>query len=507
MANDDDDHDHGDDAVMQRDEQVVTLAAVLGLEEDLVACREKLEASGWDLQRAVDVALGVNTLDTAADAAEVAPPSIARDGGGLRRRHGTSATAPARRRDSTAAAPRQRRPQRTGSFPNPFRFVSTLGFGVVAAAVKLSVGVVDALMKLVLPFPTYARLSAVLTRIACRFDTPATARLSRADREAALEVRAKEFAEWFNESFYDIGSNGLHFLHMSNREALRFAQSETKLLFVYLHSPSHPESDLFCAQVLASREVTEYVNERFVAWGGDVRDAEVYALAEGVRPSAYPYVALLASVSGEVSLVMSCEGFIDTTGLITSFEEALSAQHGNLDQARARNAEAQASRRLREEQDAALAQSLAQDAARAREREAEAAQVEAERAKAEAEARAIEEERRREEEAERARVEAIETRRAMKSQGLREEPEEGVEGVSKLAIRLPDGSRAERRFYSTDTISDVYDFVDTLEQLDSRDYTLLTNFPRRTFDRAESVSLVEAGVHPNGALFVQTEHA
>ena len=94
MANNDDEHDHGDDAVMQRDEQVVTLAAVLGLEEDLVACREKLEASGWDLQRAVDVALGANSqADTSA--AAVAGGG---DAGGLRRRHGAPTPPTSRRR-------------------------------------------------------------------------------------------------------------------------------------------------------------------------------------------------------------------------------------------------------------------------------------------------------------------------------------------------------------------------------------------------------------------------
>ena len=77
--------------------------------------------------------------------------------------------------------------------------------------------------------------------------------------------------------------------------------------------------------------------------------------------------------------------------------------------------------------------------------------------------------------------------------------------MSKLAVRLPDGSRAERRFHSTDTIADVYDFVDTLEELDEVSYSLVTNFPRRAFARSERVSLVDEGVHPNGAMFVQTE--
>ena len=113
-----------------------------------------------------------------------------------------------------------------------------------------------------------------------------------------------------------------------------------------------------------------------------------------------------------------------------------------------------------------------------------------------------------EEEAEAARRDAIDARRAEKVGKLRSEPGEDEDGVSKLAIRLPDGSRAERRFYSSDRISDVYNFVDTLEELDISAYSLVSNFPRKTFTRGgEDLTLLEAGVHPNGALFVQNEES
>ena len=88
------------------------------------------------------------------------------------------------------------------------------------------------------------------------------------------------------------------------------------------------------------------------------------------------------------------------------------------------------------------------------------------------------------------------------------EPGEDEAGVSKLVIRLPEGSRAERRFYSSDRISDVYNFVDTLDELDVDRYSLVSNFPRKTFTKGgEDLTLVEAGVHPNGALFVQIEES
>ena len=512
--NDDDDDEEDDEeeetiaSERMRDDDVATVAAVLGLEHDLARCRARLAACAWDVARAVDEGLRANATEANEDE-RTTMTTTRTTGVTTTRRRGaerrTRASANAGEGEANLRGGRATTTSRA-SFANPFRIISALGFGVIAAAVKISVRVVDAALRVVLPARTYQKVAPPLLRFARRFDSPATARLPRIDRDATSEDRAKQFAEWFNRTFYDANDRGLHFLHTSHRDALRFAQSEAKLLFVYLHSPSHTESELFCAQVLASSEVTTLVNERFIAWGGDVRDVEAYAVARGVRPSAYPYVCLLSSVAGEVSLVMSCEGFIDTTGLIATFEEALSSQRGSLHQARARNAEAQASRRLREEQDAALAESLAQDAARARERRAEADRVEAARAKAEAEARAIDEAKRREEEAERARADAIHRRRAEKAEKLRVEPGEG-EGVSKLAIRLPDGSRAERRFYSTDTISDVYDFVDTLESLNEREYTLLTNFPRRMFARTDSVNLAEAGVHPNGALFVQTEKA
>ena len=479
---------------MDEDEAIDTLAAILNLEHDRARCRELLERTSFDLQSAVD--RGLSGDDAAADV-----------GLRQRRRPNTSHGGTSARRDAPRARPTSGsgRVRRSGGGSNPVSFVAALGFGIVKAAVKLSVGIVDAALRVVLPSGVYSRFSRPLLLLAASFDSSSA--LPRG--EGGAESRAREFSEWFSEMFHDGDtSRGVHFVQLSHREALAFAQRETKLLFVYLHAPAHHESELFCAQVLADPTMTAYVNQNFVAWGGNVRDGDAFSLSAGLKPTGYPCVAILDSVSGgsgSASLVMSCEGFIDVDVLISACEEALAGQNASLDDARARHAEVDASRRLREEQDAAFAESLARDAARARELDAQREAEEAERRRVEEERRAVEEETKKAEEAERQRVEEIEARRASKASKLRDEPADGADGVSKLAVRLPDGSRAERRFHSTDTIADVYDFVDTLEELDEVSYSLVTNFPRRTFARSERVSLVDAGVHPNGAMFVQTE--
>lgn len=494
-----------------REALVLALCDVLHLDDREVA-RGRLSDASWDLQRAVELALGA-----ASDG-----PSVregANESTGLRHRARAGSSRDDRRGHALSeASVSARRDQARRSHDtrgrNPLSFAAAVGLGIIRAVTRLSVSVVDAALRIALPTGAYRTLSRPLSLLSRAVGAPATASPRRltagvVEGDEASENRAREFSEWFAESFYAEGTaNAIRFMQLSHRDALQFARRETKLLFVYIHSPLHHESEVFCSQVLASSEVGAYVNANFVAWGGSMRDGDAQALANGINVSAYPYVALLDSVSGSgASLVMSCEGFVDVDGLIGACEEALASQNSSLDGARARAAEVDANRQLREEQEAAFAESLARDAERAREVEAQREREEAERARVAEEQRIIAEEKMREEDAERARVQAIKSRRVEKTKALelRDEPRDGTEGVSKLAIRLPDGSRAERRFFSTDTIADVYDFVDTLEDLDEAEYSLITNFPRKNFARGDGTSLADAGVHPNGALFVQTE--
>lgn len=302
-------------------------------------------------------------------------------------------------------------------------------------------------------------------------------------------------------------NNTPNFVEASHKDALMMAQGELKFLFVYLHSPSHDEVPAFCRDVLASPAVASFLNDNFVSWAGDIRRTDAFQLAAGIAPSTFPYVALLSSVNSRVSLVMTCEGAVTADRLLSLLANALENSEATMQQARNHRAEQDSNRRIREEQDAAFMESLAADAAR--EEAATAAAAEADRARAEEEAAA----RREAEEAESARraeedrQAAIERRREEKAAALAQEPEAGT-GVCKVGMRLPDGSRKERRFLSSAQVSEVFDFVDTLEGVSTlMHYSLVSNFPRRVFKRNTdtALSLVDAGLHPQAMLFVQSE--
>ena len=71
----------------------------------------------------------------------------------------------------------------------------------------------------------------------------------------------------------------------------------------------------------------------------DVREGRRRA---GVRPSAYPYVALLQNAEGASGpeLVMACEGAIDPVGLLEVMTTAIAEQGDVVEAARARRTEA-----------------------------------------------------------------------------------------------------------------------------------------------------------------------
>jgi len=139
-----------------------------------------------------------------------------------------------------------------------------------------------------------------------------------------------------------------------------------------------------------------------------------------------------------------------------------------------------------------------------REMEEEEARVkEAENKRLESE-RLESENRRKEEE----RAIALKNRREEKALRLKPEPEMSVtESVTKIAFRMADGSRVERRFASREsTLNDVYDFVDTLESVSETKYSLVSNFPRKVFHRSDELLSDVTELPSNGAmLFVQSE--
>lgn len=90
------------------------------------------------------------------------------------------------------------------------------------------------------------------------------------------------------------GTRNPEFLPLSYGDAVRAAQRQNRLLFVYLHCASHQHTAQFCSDVLTSTELNDWLRDHCVCWGGDVRASEAYQLSGTLRHSTWPLVALLA---------------------------------------------------------------------------------------------------------------------------------------------------------------------------------------------------------------------
>lgn len=140
-------------------------------------------------------------------------------------------------------------------------------------------------------------------------------------------------------------------------------------------------------------------------------------------------------------------------------------------------------RSLRAQQDSEFEQSLAMDRAIEQSERAEALRKEKE-AKAE-ERKAME----------------IATARKLKRRRVPPvPPPDCKERITELAIRLPTGVRLQRRFLASDTVGNVYDFIQSeVEELVSVDFELMTAYPKKSYTDRE-VSLEELA--PKAALVV-----
>ncbi|KAL8090678.1 hypothetical protein AgCh_039930 [Apium graveolens] len=286
-------------------------------------------------------------------------------------------------------------------------------------------------------------------------------------------------------------------------DALQRSRREFKLLFVYLHSPEHLDTPGFCGGTLCDETVAGFVNENFVAWGGSIRMSEGFKMSNSLKASRFPFCAVvMAATNNRVALLQQIEGPKSPEEMLTMLQRVLEESSPVLVSARLEAEERRSNIRLREEQDAAYQAALEADQARERQRKEEQERLAREAAEAE---RKLKEE---EEAHERAAHEAAEKKAALarlreeKSVALGAEPEKGPD-VTEILVRFPSGERKGRRFLRTTKLQSLYDYVDSLGCLDEG-YTLFSNFPRVVYGQDKlSLSLEEAGLHPQASLFVE----
>lgn len=287
-------------------------------------------------------------------------------------------------------------------------------------------------------------------------------------------------------------------------EALQRSRREFKLLFVYLHSPDHPDTPLFCEGTLCSEVLTAFINENFVSWGGSIRAPEGFKMSNSLKASRFPFCAVvMAATNQRIALLQQVEGPKSIEEMLTILQRVLEESAPVLVSARFDAEERRNNIRLREEQDAAYRAALEADQARERQRKEEEERLEREAAEAERKKKEEEEVHGRAAREAAEREAALAKMREEKALSLGAEPEKGHD-VTQVLVRFPNGERKGRRFHCSSTIQSLYDYVDSLGCLEAENYSLVSNFPRVVYGEEKlTLSLKEAGLHPQASLFLE----
>lgn len=451
--------------------------AITGL-EDADLCTEILSAHDWDLELAISSITSTDVNRPSSSAAAAAAPT-------------TAARANLDHQESGLFLA----PNGNNQPPGLAWKLVTLPFSIIAGGLGLISGAIGFGMWAAGGVLSYS-LGMVGLNGASRAGTTPLVTLSQSASEAM------DFVAGFEREY---GRVMPRFVTEGFMDALQRSRHEYKLLFVYLHSPEHPDTQAFCEGTLCNEILVAFLNENFVCWGGSVKASEGFKMSNSLKASRYPFCAVvMAATNQRIALLQQVEGPRSPEELLTTLQRVLEESAPVLVSARVEAEERRNNIRLREEQDAAYQAALEADQARERQRKEEQERLEHEAAEAERKRKEEEEAREREAREAAEREAALAKMREEKALALGPEPEKGPD-VTQVLVRFPSGERKGRRFHCTATIQTLYDYVDSLGCLEVTDYRLVSNFPRTVYGEDKfSSSLKEAGLHPQASLFVET---
>lgn len=285
-----------------------------------------------------------------------------------------------------------------------------------------------------------------------------------ADAVDAAEERNLYFAKF--ESLF--GATHPIFYRGSYNQALDEAKRELKFLLVYLHCEDHQDTDQFCRTVITNQRFIDFLSENnLLFWSASVTSNEGYRVSQHLRESTYPFLALIVVKHNRMVVVRKLEGTQPLDTLLTELKLSIEENESGLTAARIDRQQREMNTLLRREQDEAFAESLKADQEKERKKMAEKTKKEAEeKAKKEKE---LEESKRKER--------LLLLRDVLVSE-IPAEPEPKDPNSCKIVIKLPNGTRLERRFNKSQSIRYLYYFVFCQKEAPIN-FQIRTNFPPR----------------------------
>lgn len=230
-------------------------------------------------------------------------------------------------------------------------------------------------------------------------------------------------------------------------QALNDAKRELRFLLVYLHKEDHSDADLFCRETLSHSDVIHYINSHFIFWACNEASHEGRRAHDLIKASSAPFLAVLVLRDNSMTVVGRIEGYCDPGLLLQRLGAVVSDFEISLVQTRADRFEASVNRSLRSQQDEAFLESLRADQEKERRREEERL------AREEVLRREQEELRAEEEKKQNIAREKIESVNKVPS-----EPDAANPDAVQVVLKLPCGSRLERRFLKSHSLEVRYIF-------------------------------------------------
>ncbi|PKU84981.1 hypothetical protein MA16_Dca015197 [Dendrobium catenatum] len=299
--------------------------------------------------------------------------------------------------------------------------------------------------------------------------------------------------EWYFLNVFERQYGESHPFFYASRfmEALKIAKNESKFVFVYLHSPDHPLTPSFCHETLCSELAVQFLDANFVSWGAVASRGEGLEMAMALRVTSFPFCAVVAPATGKsIAVLQKVEGPVSPEALVEILQRTLEEQGSAFRLSITAEEEViRENRRLREEQDKAYLAALQKD-------------------KEKEEVLSATERRRKPNDENLSRKPAQKHTLEQMKEVPKETPmpkEASIEAQkTRLLIRFPNGTKKEQKFTSTDTIRSIYKYIDSLEIPGVGSYQLISNFPRKVYGHEQlDMTLREAGLHPNAALFLE----
>jgi FAS-associated factor 2 len=258
----------------------------------------------------------------------------------------------------------------------------------------------------------------------------------------------------------------------------------------------------FPREILCSDVFVNFLNTNMLLWACNTSSPEGYRVSQALREHAYPFLAVIVLRDNKMSVVARIEGHVTgSQELIERLEQVMAENESSLVTARAERAERSFNQSLRQQQDEAYLESLRADQEKEKKRREEKEKQELEELKQ----RQVKEE-------EEQKFLQKEEKKSNLERLLPPEPEAEHPDSIRIMLKIPNGSRIERRFLRTHSIKWLFYYVFCHKDCPD-DFQIVTNFPKRTLpceptdEEKDPPSFEEIGLGKSEMLFVHDNQA